>query len=131
MGTRSGELAFFLIPPPWPCTTARVLAAALKIRRLAGKPTRPVVIEGCGELPSRRKILARMQEQKTELANMKKDVVAVGCTATCLDHNRGLGHPGPCLQTPFLVWRMTPSLCQSLLYASRCGLTRSLSSGSS
>lgn len=39
----------------------------------SGRPTKSVVIADCGELPSRRQILARLVERKEEEANLKKD----------------------------------------------------------
>lgn len=39
----------------------------------SGRPTKAVVIADCGELPSRRQILARLVERKEEEANLKKD----------------------------------------------------------
>ena len=39
----------------------------------SGRPMKSVVIADCGELPSRRQILARMVAQKEEEVNLKKD----------------------------------------------------------
>ena len=48
----------------------------------SGKTRQRVAIAGCGELPSRRQILAKMAAEKEALANMKKDPLQVlrsGC----------------------------------------------------
>ena len=44
----------------------------------SGKTRQRVVIGDCGELPSRRQILAKMAAEKEALANMKKDPLQVG-----------------------------------------------------
>ena len=44
----------------------------------SGKTRQRVVIADCGELPSRRQILAKMAAEKEALANMKKDPLQVG-----------------------------------------------------
>ena len=43
----------------------------------SGKTRQRIVIADCGELPSRRQILAKMAAEKEALANMKKDPIQV------------------------------------------------------
>lgn len=43
----------------------------------SGKTRQKVAIGDCGELPSRRQILAKMAAEKEALANMKKDPLQV------------------------------------------------------
>ena len=43
----------------------------------SGKTRQRAAIAGCGELPSRRQILAKMAAEKEALANMKKDPLQV------------------------------------------------------
>ena len=43
----------------------------------SGKTRQHVAIANCGELPSRRQILAKMAAEKEALANMKKDPLQV------------------------------------------------------
>ena len=49
----------------------------------SGKTRQRVAIAGCGELPSRRQILAKMAAEKEALANMKKDPLQVWVLAAC------------------------------------------------
>ncbi len=49
----------------------------------SGKTRQRVVIGDCGELPSRRQILAKMVAEKEALANMKKDPLQVRQLAAC------------------------------------------------
>lgn len=44
----------------------------------SGRTRQPVVVADCGELPSRRQILAKIAAEKEALANMKKDPNLVG-----------------------------------------------------
>jgi len=46
----------------------------------SGKTRQKVAIGDCGELPSRRQILAKMAAEKEALANMKKDPLQVYLT---------------------------------------------------
>ena len=43
----------------------------------SGRTRQPVVIADCGELPTRRQVLAKLAAEKQMLADMKKDVVQV------------------------------------------------------
>jgi hypothetical protein len=43
----------------------------------SGRTRQPIVIAECGELPSRRQILAKLAAEKEALANMKKDPIMV------------------------------------------------------
>ncbi len=51
----------------------------------SGKTRQRVIIADCGELPSRRQILAKLAAEKEALANMKKDPLQVGA-ASPLSH---------------------------------------------
>ncbi len=54
-----------------------VVKAIEAVGTASGKPRKRVTIVDCGELPSRRMILKRIQAEKEELANLKKDPIAV------------------------------------------------------
>jgi hypothetical protein len=43
----------------------------------SGRTRQPVTVADCGELPSRRQILAKIQAEKQALADMKKDPLLV------------------------------------------------------
>ena len=43
----------------------------------SGRTRQPVVISNCGELPTRRQVLAKLAAEKYALAEMKKDVIQV------------------------------------------------------
>ena len=43
----------------------------------SGKTMKPIVIADCGELPSRRQILAKIAAEREENANYKKDPLQV------------------------------------------------------
>lgn len=44
----------------------------------SGRTRQAVVIADCGELPTRRQVLAKLAAEKQALADMKKDVIQVG-----------------------------------------------------
>ena len=55
----------------------QIVKAIEAVGTQSGKPKKRVTIIDCGELPSKRMILKRMREEKEELANLKKDPIAV------------------------------------------------------
>lgn len=55
----------------------QVVKAIEAVGTQSGKPKKRVTIVDCGELPSKRMILKRIQAEKEELANLKKDPIAV------------------------------------------------------
>lgn len=59
----------------------QVVRAIEAVGTQSGKPKKRVTIVDSGELPSKRMILKRMREEKEELANLKKDPIAVSATA--------------------------------------------------
>ncbi|KAK9811623.1 hypothetical protein WJX72_007182 [[Myrmecia] bisecta] len=63
----------------------------------SGRTNQRVVIADCGELPSRRQILARMQKEKEDLAKLKQDPIAVNPDAESLQRLKALrgGVDGP------------------------------------
>ena len=55
----------------------QVVKAIEAVGTSSGKPRKRVTVVDCGELPSKRMILKRIQAEKEELANLKKDPIAV------------------------------------------------------
>lgn len=60
----------------------QVVKAIEAVGTQAGKPKKRVTVVDSGELPSKRMILKRLREEKEELANLKKDPIAVGFSVT-------------------------------------------------
>ena len=56
----------------------KVVKALEAVGTQSGKTRKKAMIMDCGELPSKRQILKRLQAEKEELANMKKDPIQVG-----------------------------------------------------
>ena len=44
----------------------------------SGRTRQAIVISDCGELPTRRQVLAKLAAEKQALADMKKDIIQVG-----------------------------------------------------
>ena len=59
----------------------QIVKAIEAVGTQSGKPKKRVTIVDSGELPSKRMILKRMREEKEELANLKKDPIAVSSAA--------------------------------------------------
>lgn len=82
----------------------------------SGKTRQRVAIADCGELPSRRQILAKMAAEKEALANMKKDPLQVHiASASCIQASSLIQEPLRCFRT---LARMTITQVSRLAYSS-------------
>ena len=68
----------------------QIVKAIEAVGTQSGKPKKRVTIVDCGELPSKRMILKRLREEKEELANLKKDPIAVSASML-ISHSANAG----------------------------------------
>lgn len=66
----------------------------------SGKPLRKVVISNCGQMPSKLEVLKRVQQEKLEIANRKKDPMALNPDEASLARLKEMTQPAAAAAAP-------------------------------